>query len=369
MKVLYLTSNGGIHDYRFLKKLVEDYEVLLLHYASADLMKEIIDLKNLKIISKSPFIKSFPLLSNYFHFKKCVLDFNPDIIHSGYVWQVGILASLMNFHPHLSMPWGSDILLEPQKNYLIKKLVNKTLQQCDHIQCDAEFVKKKMRNDYEIPEDKVTVFPWGIDLDLFKYLNKTECRKKLKIDENAFVVIFNRALEKLYGVEYLLKGFERFAKDKNNVNLVIISDGSMKNEVSEFIKSNALEDKITLMNRVANNELPLYLNSADIYVSTSLSDGTSLSLLEALASGTGIIVTDLPAIREWINDENGIIIRTEDSASISNALEKYYNNRELINRHAEVNLLIAKERCDWNKNYLKLKEIYNGLIKSGKKEN
>ena len=77
------------------------------------------------------------------HLKKIYNDFKPDIVHTGYVWQVGILASMLNLHPHLSMPWGSDILVEPDKYFFLKAFVKKVMIQCYHVQCDAEFVKQK----------------------------------------------------------------------------------------------------------------------------------------------------------------------------------------------------------------------------------
>jgi glycosyltransferase involved in cell wall biosynthesis len=361
MKVLYVTAKGGIHDYRFLKKLVEDYEVLLLHYAADELIDEIKNIANLKIISKKPLRKSFPLLSEIRHFKKVENDFKPDITHTGYVWQVGILASINNIHPHLSMAWGSDILTEPDKSYLIKKIVAKVMHQCDHIQCDAEFVKQKILNDYGITENKVTVFPWGIELNIFQRKDKTECRKKLNLEQGKFIILFNRHLELVYGVRYMLEGFKEFCKSKEDVELLIVSDGTLKKEVVNFISDNNLTSKIRFIERVKNTELPDYLNASDVYISPSLSDGSSLSLLEALACGLGIIVSDVPAIKEWISESNGIIVPRENTNAVCEALNKYYINRGLIETHGLKNIEIAKERADWNKNYLKLKEIYNKI--------
>jgi glycosyltransferase involved in cell wall biosynthesis len=364
MKVLYVSSNGGIHDYRFLKKLVNDYEVLFLHYASNEIIEEIDGLKNLQIISKRPAFKSFPLISETNHFKKVISEFKPDIVHSGYVWQVGILPSLVDFHPHLSMPWGSDILIEPDSSFLKKKIVKKVMIQCDHIQCDAEFVKKKIISDYKISPDKITVFPWGIDLTLFKKTDKYESRKKLHIDNNKFVFIYNRHLEQVYGVHDLIEAFKIFSKDKDDVMLLMLSEGSLKNLVVKQIAENKLDLKINLIGKISNNELPNFLNSADIYVSSSLSDGTSLSLLEAMACGLGLIVTDVPAIKEWVNEKNGIIVKRKNPEEIANAMQKYYDNRDLISEHGNMNTVIATERADWDKNFNKLKEIYTRMLNS-----
>ena len=363
MKILYVTAKGGIHDYRFLKMLVRDYEVLLLHYAADELIDEIKSIRGLKIVSKKPWpVKSYPILSEKRHFKKIYDDFNPDIIHTGYVWQVGVLASHFNLHPHLSMVWGSDILTEPDKSSYKKKLVDKVMKQCDYIQCDAEVVKKKIMKDYDISSEKITVFPWGIELNVFKKLDKSDCRKYLNLSPDNFIIVFTRYLEPVYGVSYMLEGFKKFAENKNDVMLLMLSSGSLEIETKKFISENHLESKIRLIKSIPNAELPRFLNAADIYISTSLSDGTSLSLLEAMASGLGLVVTGLPAINEWVNEENGFTVPPLNVDQVVSSLEIYYANRKLIESHGNKNILIAHERADWDKNYLKLKEIYDKLL-------
>lgn len=364
MKVLYISSNGGIHDFRFLKKLSADHDVLFLHYAANEIIPEIDRLENLEIISKKAAFRSFPLLSERGHLKKIIREFKPDIIHSGYVWQVGILAALSDFHPHLSMAWGSDILTEPDKSFIIKKLVKRVMRTCDHVQCDAEFVKQKIISDYLLPEEKITVFPWGIDLGQFTKTDRKTAREKLNIESNKFVIIFNRYLEEIYGVNDLLQGYRKFSEGKEDVLLLMLSDGMLKNNVLKFITGNGLEEKVTIIGRVTNNELPAFLNAADIYVSPSLSDGTSLSLLEAMACGTGLVVTDVPAIKEWVGEQNGLMVRKGNPGEIAEAMEKYYKERPLINLHGAANIEIAGLRANWDKNYLKLKEIYCNLVQN-----
>jgi glycosyltransferase involved in cell wall biosynthesis len=362
LKILYVTSKGGIHDYRFLNKLAEEHNVLLLHYSADDLIPEIKNIKNIKIISKKAVFRSFPILSELFHFKKIVKEFQPDIIHTGYAWQVGALAAYSGVHPHLSMPWGSDILTEPDSKLILKKIVKKVIRSCDHVQCDADYVKEKIIKDYGIAPDKITVFPWGIDLGLFKKEKTPGCRNKLSISSDKFVMIFNRYLEEVYGVEFMLEAFNAFAKDKKDVVLLMVSDGSLKETVQDYIKKHGLEKKVRMIGKVPNTQLPAILNCADVYISTSLSDGTSLSLLEALACGLGVIVTDVPAIKEWVNDENGILVKIKDTAQIAEAMEKYYINRQLITQHGDKNIQIAKERADWDKNYGKLNLIYQKIL-------
>lgn len=362
MKLLYVTSKGAVHDYRFLSKLVNDYEVTLLHYESSNpLSGHIKSLKGLTVISRKTFFKSFPLTDILF-FRKLVKKLKPDIIHSGYVWQNGILAALSGFHPHLSMPWGSDVLIEPDKNKFVKKLVRKVLTTADHLQCDAEFVKQKIINDYGVASSQITVFPWGIDLALFAPKDKTVSRNELRIPGDKFVILFTRPLEELYDLESLLNGFKSFAEGRADVLLLIAHEGSKRSMVEKFITDNRLENKIRLEGWIPNEKIPLLFDASDVFVSTSLSDGTSLSLLEAMDCGKGLILTRLPSNLEWVNDENGILIDKQSPVQLTEALNKYYGNRKLFEQHGRKNIEIAKERADWNKNYLKLKEIYSLLL-------
>jgi glycosyltransferase involved in cell wall biosynthesis len=216
--------------------------------------------------------------------------------------------------------------------------------------------------DYSLPDDKITVFPWGIDLSQFKKTDKKSAKEKFPMTKDKFVVIYNRHLEPVYGATDLLEGFKIFSNGKNDVLLIMLSEGAQKNTVVKFIAENKLEEKINLTGRTVNAELPAFLNSSDVYISTSLSDGSSLSLLEAMACGLGIVVTDVPAIKEWVNEQNGLVVPRENPGEIAKALEQYYNNRELLSTHGEVSVNIAKEKADWDMNYQKLKEIYNKLM-------
>jgi len=159
------------------------------------------------------------------------------------VWQVGALAAYAGVHPHLSMPWGSDILIEPDRKFIIKKIVSKVMRTCDHVQCDAEHVKAKIVKDYGINEDKITVFPWGIDLELFMQEKTSGSRSKLGILPGKFVFIFNRYFEEVYGVKFLLDAFKEFSRNKDDVLLLMVSDGSLKGETVNFISSTDLKKR------------------------------------------------------------------------------------------------------------------------------
>ena len=97
-------------------------------------------------------------------------------------------------------------------------------------------------------------------------------------------------------------------------------------------------------------------------MSTSKSDVSSLSLLEAMACGLPMVVSDVPAICEWVKDgENGYVVPRNKVNPISEKILKLFNDLNTARKMGEINLQIAKERADWNKNFLKLERIYNNM--------
>lgn len=81
-----------------------------------------------------------------------------------------------------------------------------------------------------------------------------------------------------------------------------------------------------------------------------------------MACGTGLVVTDVPAIKEWVQEENGFMVKRGSPDEIAGAMEKYYNDRALVIGHGATNIQIASQRADWDRNYLKLEEIYSKLV-------
>jgi glycosyltransferase involved in cell wall biosynthesis len=109
--------------------------------------------------------------------------------------------------------------------------------------------------------------------------------------------------------------------------------------------------------------MPDYLRSADIYVSTSLSDGTSVSLLEAMACGVFPIVTDIPGNRPWIaHGKNGFLFEKGDYDKLSELILQNIGSKELIKNAAKINQEIVKEKGNWENNIKEIGNLYAKLI-------
>lgn len=294
--------------------------------------------------------------------KKIVNEIRPDIVHSGFLQFYGFYSALANYHPILSMPWGSDVLIWPKKSPILKEITRFTLSRADMITCDCEQVKKEILELIGFPQDRIVVFPWGIDLNTFNpQVGDRGVRKRLGW-EDKFVVVHTRNFFEVYGVRYLIEAIPGILKEVPNARFLLCGSGPLENKIKETAKNANLSSYMYFTGNVANQELPMYLNSADIYVSCSLTDGTSVSLLEAMACGLPVVVTDVPANLEWVFDgKNGFVVPGKNPQILSKKIVALSKDKALRREFSRKNLIVANKKADWEKNLDILENIYGRL--------
>jgi glycosyltransferase involved in cell wall biosynthesis len=360
-----------IHDYRFLTALMKrNYDVYLVSYLSkqrySEVPKMIRDIKELKIIHrKFNFTMKYKLFFPFMilDLRNLIKRIKPDILHTGYVLNDGFLGALSGFHPVLLMPYGSDILIEPERSLLRRMIIKYAIKKADMITCDCETVKNKIIQMTGFEEDKIVIFPWGVELDKFYPDSEKSVRIREKLDwlDNK-ILIMNRSFKPVYGIQYFIKALPEILSQEPATRVILIGSGILEKQIRSLVTEMKLDGFIKFIGSVPIEEMPHYLNAADVYVSTSLSDGTSLSLLEAMACGLPVVVTEIPANKEWvINGQNGFLVPPKNPGEVSKSVLTLLKNSNLREGMGQKNLSIAKNKADWGKNVEKLEGIYKAL--------
>mgnify|MGYP001281455487 CR=1 FL=1 len=381
MKICYVLNNSfGEHDPKFISKMSErEYSVVVFSMSRNRINNEKrFDKINYYEMSEyhprlSKSLSNFSILRYplyilwfffaFIHLNAIIKKTKPDILHGGYVPISGFLCSLINFHPFLLMPWGSDILIFPDKTFLHKLLISFIIKRSDSIVCDAEVVRKKIIeiDSNQINKD-IVLFPWGINLDMFNSQKKSSIREKFDLDDK-FVIICTRNHESIYGIDILLESLNDLIKIDKRIYLFLLGSGSLTSNYKKYIESNSLLDNVNMPGRIRNSELPLYLTSSDIYVSSSYSDGTSICLLEAMACQLSVVVSNISSNCEWVkNGINGYLFEKGSSSDLTEKIKLLMQNKELRKKQASYNMQIAKEKADWNVNFKKLERVYSSMI-------
>jgi len=371
-KVAYVANNiTSIHDRRFLEKLSNtDLEIHAISFSLGHWNKEFFEddveipgvtyyhihnqIPNINLLRRIPvlwFIVSF----FYLYYK--LFQIRPHIVHSGYATKSGFLAALTGYRPLISMPWGSDILLEPYYSYIKRSILRYTLYKSDFVCCDCQTVKQNIISLTSYNPERICVFPWGINLDKFQ--------PSFSSRNEGPTVISTRKFDDLYGVSNLVQAIPEILHKHPDTKFILIGNGgSLHKKFSDFINNLGIKDAVEIIAYVENEKIINYLHKSDIYISTSKSDGTSLSLLEAMAVGMPLVVTDIPANKEWVKqDFNGSFIKPDDSKSIVEVIDKMLSSPDLTKKMGMRNYLIAQKKANWDLNFNELLKLYNDCFK------
>ena len=171
------------------------------------------------------------------------------------------------------------------------------------------------------------------------------------------VIVSARAWEPLYGMSLVAEAFVLASKKEPNLRLLMLGDGSERKRIRSELGS--LIASSHLPGQVDHSELPRYLRAADVYVSASRSDGSSVTLLESMAVGLPAIVSDIPSNREWVEEGvNCWTFRDGDPQSLSVAILRACASRQELPTMGRAARRVAEARADWRVNFPCLLEGY-----------
>jgi len=295
---------------------------------------------------------------------------NPDILHAHYI--SGFLVffgSLAGFRPLVVSAWGSDVLIVAKRSRLRRFIVKYVLKKADLITCDAEHMREAIRSLGATPK-KISIVHFGVDTRKFSPKRRSEkLRKKLGIRDSPTVISL-RNLDPIYDVESLINSVPLVLKSVPEAKFVIAYiRGSQEKKLKDLAMSLGVSDSVIFMGFIPNDELPQYLVSIDVYVSTSLSDaGLAASTAEAMACGLPVIITDFGDNRKWVEDGvNGFVVPVKDPVSLAEKIVYLLKNEDIRRKFGEINRKIIEERNDYYKEMEKMESIYKELIERHKK--
>jgi glycosyltransferase involved in cell wall biosynthesis len=361
VKILYFTRDYSPHDDRFLSALGQsEHQIYLLRLEGNPGAQKNRTLPNrvsevFWLGGKRPqaWIDYPALLVDL---QRVIRQVQPDIIHAGPIQSVASLVAQTGFKPLVSMSWGSDLLVDADSSAWMRWMTRFTLQKTSVLVGDCQAISQKAQT-FGFPEERIVLFPWGVDLQHFSPGSGNALRKKLGWNK-AFILLCVRSWEPLYGVDLVVRTFVQAVQAEPRLRLILLGGGSQEEEIKGLVEKNGLQEVIHFGGQVGLEDLPDYYRAADLYVSASHSDGSSVSLMEALACGKPALVSDIPGNREWItNEETGWLFKDNDERELIEEMLAASHRKDLENIGKNARFL-ASQRANWNQNSKKLLEAY-----------
>jgi L-malate glycosyltransferase len=367
VRVLYFTRDYTPHDHRFLTALAKHgHQVFSLRLERRGMQREDRPLppdveQLIWSGGRGPFRwQNLPYLVR--DLRRLVREVQPDVVHAGPIPQVGFLAALAGIHPLVSMSWGSDLLLEAAHSRWARMRAQYTLRHTDVMVGDCLAVRDVAVKSGFSSTERVVLFPWGVDLQTFSPQTDLQERDRLGWKDE-FVLLSLRSWEPLYGVDLLVRAFLRAARQAPELRLLLLGGGSQAGLIRQMIERAHMEDRVYFGGQIANQQLVRFYRAADLYVSASHSDGSSVSLMEALACGLPVLVSDIPGNKEWISPgKEGWLFPDGNEQALADGILWAVQQREHLLQMSTAARMLAEERADWQKNYLQLERAYQMAV-------
>jgi glycosyltransferase involved in cell wall biosynthesis len=279
--------------------------------------------------------------------------FNPHVVNAHFVPNYGLMASLIGHKPWVLSTWGSDIMTDPEKSPLHRLRTKYVLQRATQVTSDAHVMTEKIVT-MGVPGERVLTFPYGVDLDRF--------RPREDSLGDGPRILSNRKLAPVYSVSTVVDAFPAVREMFHQATLTIAGDGELRSDLSERAERSIARRAIVFVGNVEHDRIPALLRDHQIYVSTSLSDTTSVSLLEAMACGLFPIVSDIPANREWIEDGvNGCLVPVQQPMKLAMTIIEAWKDETMRTNAVRKNLDLIKEKAEWRANMRAVNELFDAL--------
>jgi len=196
------------------------------------------------------------------------------------------------------------------------------------------------------------VIPNGIEVEQIRAAKPFPTAKR--------VILSVGRLESYKNVDVAIRGFLAAAVDEPAIRLLVVGDGSLRPMLESLVADAAMRDRVRFAGQLAPEALPAWFTAADAYLSASHVDGSSLSLLEAMATGLPAIVSSIPGNREWVEPGiSGLLFLDGDTAALTTAvLDLVGSGAERMAQMGRRGREIVVARADWHANLPRLFDAY-----------
>ena len=265
--------------------------------------------------------------------------FQPTLVHGHYVTSYGLWAAVCGLKlPTVLTAWGSDILVTPRDSRLMRLVVAWSLRHADLITADSmDMIDEIARYHPQAPCHQIL---WGADTDVFMPMDAASA-------PGHFDIVSLRSWEPNYNIDTIVAGFARFVaqRPQAQARLHLLGGGSLSEALHAQVAELGLQDQVQFHGRVNDVQMVRAIQQSRVSVSVPTSDATSVSVLESMACGLPVLASDLPANRQWVDEQGGWVVPVRDAEALSQALllahdhpvqsaQMGLHNRERIERDA-----------------------------------
>lgn len=294
--------------------------------------------------------------------KSLIKKHDIDIIHAHWLipqgFTLALLSTLIKIPPFVVTSHGADLFA--LKGLLFNRLKLFVSEKSTRLTVVSRVMKNSLINS-GVPKDKIVISPMGVDMSRFITSKAVKRSKK----ELLFV---GRLVEKK-GLYNLILALPRILKIHPDTYLTVVGFGPEKIKLQTLIKDLCLNDYVNFVGAVPQKNLVAYYQKAAVFVAPFIEDNTGdqeglgLVLVEAIACGCPVVVSDIPACNDVIDSMKGIHrFKSESIDALTDAINKALNTDQLTTQATTENIEKLKQKFSWTRVAIKYNLQLQGII-------
>jgi D-inositol-3-phosphate glycosyltransferase len=210
------------------------------------------------------------------------------------------------------------------------------IDSCDRIIASTTKEREDLINHYGASVDKITIIPCGVNLGLFKPVDKEIARKELGLDHQK-VILFVGRIEPLKGLEQLLEALKHIEGEKPPLLIIVGGDEHSQGQVQmlqRIAEDLRIQDQVTFLGSVDQGKLPTFYSAADVCAIPSYYESFGMVALESLACGTPVVATNVGGMRSLLRHSSlGRIARNNAPCNLAGEISELLHQPEDETRH------------------------------------
>ncbi|MBT7913813.1 glycosyltransferase, partial [Candidatus Bathyarchaeota archaeon] len=208
-----------------------------------------------------------------------------------------------------------------------------------------------------VEREKIRVVYNGVD-ERFQPGDKKRAREGLGLPHNRFTVLFVGLLVPIKGLEVLLEAVHQV--DDERLLCILVGDGTLRECLEKQANETGLEGQVLFAGSRSSQEIPVWMNAADLLVLPSFSEGRPNVVLEAQACGLPVLATRVGGTPELVTDgSDGLLVDSGDTRQLADGIITLMSDesyRRQLGRGGRES--IQKRGLTWEASALRIKEIY-----------
>jgi len=295
--------------------------------------------------------------------RRLLARIRPDLLNTHFLTGYGYWGHFSGFRPNVLTVWGDDVYVTPFENDLKRRLARAALTGCTALTGDSADI---LERSVELGADPATAYRvlWGVDFERFRPHDAAAWRRARGFGEDEILYFSPLSYtQPYYNIDTVIAAAARVQAREPRARFLFSGYEGDPGPFRRIAADAGIAERTAILGRLPHDEFADALAACDVFISVPSVDATAVSLLEAMATGTAVIVSDLPSSCEWVADgASGLVVPPRDEERLAAAMVRFGNDAALRRATGEAALAVARRWAGFDTNMAAVDALFRHCL-------